>query len=210
MDPTRSFRERQAVKRSAVPIFSPHKIALGCLGGIGIFFGIVCSIVGDARMVYEAWPFRNAVRTDAQIFDYQFERLENAPNMGFERLGGDHRFSYRFEADGQEVTGEHASFSSDPTSVVVMDRFFAVGPDATIPVYYAPDDPNAHVLFINPKPFYKDSATRLGWISLIIAIGLLIVVLVVVFYRPKKTERLFMPEKIDIPKDIELKPPERI
>ena len=63
-------------------------------------------------------------------------------------------------------------------------------------------------MFVNPANTFKESATRLGWISLIIAIGLLIVVLVVVFYRPKKTERLFMPEKIDIPKDIELKPPE--
>jgi hypothetical protein len=33
----------------------------------------------------------------------------------------------------------------------------------------------------------------------------LVIVLVVVFYRPTKTERLFLPEKIELPSDFELK-----
>ena len=75
MDPTKRLRERQASQWGPGPILSHAKIAGGCLGGIGLLFGIVCSIAGDARTVYEAWPYRNAVRTNGQIFEYKFSRM---------------------------------------------------------------------------------------------------------------------------------------
>lgn len=203
MDPTKRLRERQASERHKTPGLPPAKLALGCLGGIAILFGSICSIAGDARMVYDTWPYRNAVRTSAQITSYQFQPFGNAPNMGYGRTSGDHRFRYQFTVDGQEVTGKHEAFSSDSTAIFIMEEFYLVGPDETIPVYYAPGDPQSHMLFINPVPLFRASAARLAWVSLIIVTGILVVVLVVVFYRPKKAER-YLPEKLGIP-DSEIK-----
>jgi Protein of unknown function (DUF3592) len=202
MDPTRRLRERQA--RATPPLLSPHRFALGILGGIGILFGIVCSLAGDVSIVYETWPWRNAVRVQGKIIEHRFRPFGGGQaDRPLMRMGGDHRVLYRFDVDGRIVTGDFESFSLDPKSVTVLDRLYPVGPGGTIPIYYAPGDPKTHVAFVNPVPLFKASATRLAWVSLVIVIGALIVVLVVVFYRPKKSER-YLPGKLGLP-DSEIK-----
>jgi len=169
------------------------------LGGIGIIIGILFSIASDARTVYETWPVRNAVRVQGKIIDHHFlliDKSHEAPP--FLRMGGNHRIIYSFEADDREIVSDFDLISPNPTSVTISDREFPLNAEATIPIFYVPGNPETHFLFLDPKPPFNASATRLSWVTLIFVIGVLIVVLVVVFYRPAKTER-YLPAKIELP-----------
>jgi hypothetical protein len=155
--------------------------------------------VGDARTVYETWPVRNAVRVQGKIVDHHFQPSDDGDEgQPFLRRGGDHHVVYAFEADGREVNGNFDSFSLNPSSIIIFDREYILNAGESIPIFYVPGNPQTHFLFIDPKPDFKASATRLAWVTLIFVIGVLVVVLVVVFYRPTKTER-YLPTKIELP-----------
>jgi hypothetical protein len=192
MDPTRRFRDGQA-KRSQPPYayWQVRGIVTGCLGGIVIFTGVTLSILADARVVYQTWPYRNTVLGEAEIISHKFERKIDG------RIGGDHHLAYRFEANGQTVLSNSVAFSDVADSVVTSRWIYRVEPGDKVPVYYVPNTPEQNILFFDLTPQFKASATRLGWITLILAIGVLTVVLVVMFYRPAKSER-YLPEKIDV------------
>jgi hypothetical protein len=158
------------------PTFLSNKYFLAFLLGSTLLLGTLGSVAADALIVSVSWDERNMVRANAPIFDHRFEPSE--PNEdGTPAVGGNHYFRYRY--GNPEATGESSMFSTDPKSFSTVDRSYTIGPDTTIPVFYLPDDPRHHTLFIDPVPMFQESARRLVWAAVIATVGLVVIVAVV-------------------------------
>jgi hypothetical protein len=195
MDPTKQFRER-----SRNPLLANGRFIGAVFGAIFTIPALLYLLVaGDAYLVYETWPWRTAVKTKAEILEHEFVRSKLAMNLeeAQDYRPSRHRFRYQFQVGPEEIGEQLEIPSMDEASVTVNERKYTIKQGGTIPIYYLPDNPSQHVLFLDPVAIYWSSVTRLSWLTLIALTGVLIVVAVVVFYRPKKTDRSYLPTKID-------------
>lgn len=157
-------------------------------------------VAGDLRLIRQTREWRTAVRTNAEILSHEYV----ATRMALSREDASnyrpsfHKISFRFRAGDVEVADEIELPSGDAESITIDDRRFPLKQGGTIPAYYLPDSPNKYVLFEDAKAIFWTSVKRLLWLVMIALTCVVIVLLVVIFYRPRKSER-YLPDKLSAP-----------
>lgn len=154
-----------------------------------IFLGVLGALWGDVQNVQKEWPNRNFAKAEAKITKHKL--VTNGPTSY------DHEVQYEYSAGEQKINNSLHVDSGDDDSFRLEGRKIkpAVGKNLTI--YYSTESPEIHSVYFNPGESYWASFKRLAVVTLALLTCVLIVVLVVVFYRPKKTDRYYLPAKID-------------
>lgn len=151
-------------------------------------------LAGDIQIINEEWHNSYYVKTSAQI-----TKNDVTQNGGTY----DHVIRYTYHAGEREISERAFLTSKKPGTIQVDGTNFDTEVGNSLPIYYDAKYPATHKLFEDPGVIFWTSVKRLSWLLLVVLIGILVILLVVVFYRPKKTERR-LPEKLGIP-DSEIK-----
>jgi hypothetical protein len=146
-------------------------------------------VAGDIQIINEEWDNRNIVKGSAEIMRHTVTR---------------HGATYGHDVRYKYVVGDE-EFSAMVTIPSTSEAYFRIGatkftPEigSQLPVYYHPDSPSSPTLFDDASVTFWTSVKRLTCLLLIALTCVLIALLIVVFYRPKKSER-YLPAKLGVP-----------
>jgi hypothetical protein len=154
-----------------------------------IILGIFFSLLGDVRNVQNEWLNRNYAAAEAKITNHQV--TINGPSIY------DHDVEYEYLVGDRKINNSLQSTSDDERSFRLEGQKIKPAVGKKLMVYYATESPEIHSVLFDPSESYWSSFKRLAYATLTLLTCILIVVLVVVFYRPKKTDRYYLPAKID-------------
>ncbi len=193
MDPVKRIDLQNRIGMMSNPRFI--SAVLGTIFTIPILLYLL--VADDVRLINETWQWRTAVSAQAEITDHEVVQSDIRIIETEQFLPSHHVIGYRFNVGNVEVVDKVEVPSRDESSVTVFDRKHLVKLGGTIPVFYLPANPNQYVLFEDPTRVLWDSVKRLCYMVLIALTCVVIALLAIVFYRPKKTER-YLPAKIDV------------
>jgi hypothetical protein len=160
-----------------------------------IVVGFLYCLAGDMANVRREWPNCNFAKADAVITTHK------AVHNGFNTF--DHYVEYKYKAGDREITNTLQIPSHQEEAFEIGEITVEAAVGKKMPVFYSTESPEIHDLYYDPGESFWSSAMRLAYVGLFLATCVLIAVLVVVLYRPKKTDRYYLPAKIELPADIE-------
>jgi hypothetical protein len=182
MDPA----QRERLQNQMLLLQYP-KLILSLIFGIpALAFALVA---GDIQIMNEEWHNSYYVKSSAEI-------IKNDVTQNRETY--DHAIRYQYKVGDREISERAFLSSKKPGSVQHAGVSFSTDVGSTLPVYYDSKYPATHKLFEDPGVIFWTSVKRLTYLLLAVLTGIMVALLVVVFYRPKKTERR-LPEKLGIP-----------
>jgi hypothetical protein len=190
-----SFRQRTSLNtdvRFIGAAFAALFVLPSLLGGL-------CLRELDALQT--GWPWRNAKYAKATITGYRVEHI-GGMTWGSEGkvFGGtyEHHLEYEYTVAHANIDFDWNVSSRSESSISIGERNFSPRVGATLPVFFKPDSPEDHLPFIDLRDVFWHSVWRISLWSGVILAGALMVVLIIVFYRPNRRDRSGLPEKISI------------
>jgi hypothetical protein len=202
MDPL----ERHSL-RSRTALMSDARLLQAVIMSVVLLLTLAGFLGGELQTAREHWPWRNAIQTEAVVVRHDVvpeAAPEGKQSALIQNQKYQHLIEYSYTAGDEQLfwTIDRSSGSKDSISLGWHPRTgvqrYPFEPDSRIPAYYQPQAPHEHVLFVDPRPPYWESSRILGIAGGLALVGLVIVVLLVLFYRPQDVRRR-MPEKLELP-----------
>lgn len=176
-------------------------VRLALFGLVTVPLLLVGYFVSEFRTLAEGWTWRNAVATKAVITSHEvasYNRENEFLLPGSPPDYESHAFTYTYTSGDWGYSGELTVPSKSKTTIDLGTKNFAPSVGEKFSVYFQPHDPTQHKLFFDPRPPFWQSARRIG-VGAGLGLGLIVMIgLIVVFYKPNRRGNSRLPERLDL------------